>query len=212
MSPFAATTWNLGDTLGATGIVLTVLVALIVYRRQKRTKYIEWLVFIDGPLITPGNKHDVKVVHNGRTLADPRIVMLTIYNLSRDAIREEDWALPITVTFPQGAIVSVTPTTNSPDFVAETNVQDEHTVVVPPLLMNYFDKLTLHILVDGSTNGLDLRARIAGQTEQPRHGSLRSPDEKFIPWLPTPVRRIVTAVVVIAWLLNGVAVVSRWLH
>jgi hypothetical protein len=85
-------------------------------------------------------------------------------------------------------------------------------VVVPPLLMNYFDKLTLHILVDGSTYGLDLRARIAGQTEQRRHGSLRSPDEKFMPWVSTPVRRIVTAVVVIAWLLNVVAVVARWLQ
>jgi hypothetical protein len=211
MRPFAATTWNLGDTLGATGIVLTVLVALIIYGRQKRTKYIEWLVFIDGPLLAPGNKHNVQIVYKGRTVADPHIVMLTIYNLSREAIRKEDWALPITVTFPQGAVVSVTPTTNSAEFVAEAHIQDEHTVVVPPLLMNYFDKLTLHILVDGSTYGLDLRARIAGQTEQPRHGSLRSPDEKFMPWLPTP-GRIVIAVVVIAWFLNGVAVVSRWLH
>jgi hypothetical protein len=212
MNPFAASTWNLGNTLGATGIVLTVLVALIVYRHQKRTKYIEWLVFIDGPLIALGNKHDVQVVYKGRTVADPHIVMLTVYNLSREAIREEDWALPITVTFPQGAVVSVTPATNSPEFVAEANVQDEQTLVVPPLLMNYFDKLTLHILVDGSTCGLDLRARIAGQTEPPRHGSLRSPDEKFMPWVPTPFRRIVAATVVIAWLLNCVAVVARWLQ
>lgn len=212
MGPFAATTWNLGDTLGATGIVLTVLVALIIYRRQKRTKYIEWLVFIDGPLIAPGSNHDVQVVCKGRTVADPHIVMLTIYNLSGEAIRKEDWAFPITVTFPQGAVVNVTPATNSAEFVAEAHIQDEHTVVVPPLLMNYFDKLTLHLLIDGSTNGLDLRARISGQTEQPRHGSLRSPDEKIMPWVPTPIRRIVTAVVVIAWLLNGVAVVSRWLH
>lgn len=78
--------------------------------------------------------------------------------------------------------------------------------------MNCFDKLTLHILVDGSTSGLNVRARIAGQTEQPRHDLLPSPDEKFMPWVPTPVRRIVTAVVVIAWLLNVVAVVARWLQ
>jgi hypothetical protein len=212
----AASSWNLGDTLGAVSLVLTVLVAVVVYRRQRRTKYIEWIVFSDEPLVTSTKRiSGTEILHNGKRLGDPQFVSLTVYNLSREAITQGDFETPITVTFPNGTVVSVATSTNSEDFTAEASVDDEHTVILQPLLMNYFDKVTLRFLIDGSTNDLDLRTRIVGQTRQARRGYLESPSkDSSLPWslwarMPQLVRLALILIVVLLWAVNAVAFVVR---
>lgn len=67
-------------------------------------------------------------------LHEPRIVKLTIYNLSREPIRSEDWDIPPTITFPQGRVVDVVTSTNSADFDAKADMIDLHTVQLRHLL------------------------------------------------------------------------------
>lgn len=202
--------------LGIAGLLLTVIVALIIYRRQRRTKYIEWIVFSDEPLVT-SDKHmsGIEILHEGRRLASPQFVSLTIYNLSREAIRHEDFETPVTVNVPKGTVVSVSTTTNSEEFAAQAEICDDHTVILKPLLLNYFDKVTLSLLVDGSTDGLDLRSRIVGQTQRAHRLQLASPEDESS-WqsrlwrrVPTPARVAMASFVVVLWTINAVALVVR---
>jgi hypothetical protein len=203
-----AGSWNLGDTLGITGLLLTVVVAAVVYRRQRRTKYIEWIVFIDRPLVA-SDVRELGAPEPGQELRDPQFVMLTIYNLSREAIREEDWHAPITISFPRGTVVSVSTSTNSEDFYADAYIHDTHTVILRPLLLNYFDKVTLRAIVDGSTDGLGLHTRIAGQTQLARRGVLRGgpgdePSRVQRLWdrVPESARAVLQVVLLVVWLLD----------
>ena len=209
----AATGWSVGETLGVVGFVLTVLVAAVVYRLQRKTKFIEWIVFSEGPLIWSKKEWSgLEVLHGGVKLDDPRHTNLTIYNLTHEAIRQDDWDSPITITFPNATVASVTTSTNSDDFVAEADIEDHHSVVIRPLLMNYFDKVSLSILVDGDTEGMELTCRIVGQTRTPKRGSLRAPKPSLWSRLPRPIQVIVGAVVFMVWLGNAIGLIYRAIH
>lgn len=113
------------------------------------------------------------VLDAAESLGEPRIVEIDHLQLGSRADRSEDWDVPATITFPEGRVVQVVTTTNSAVWNAETDVIDPHTVRLRPVLMNYFDKITLNLAVDRPTAGASMRCRIVGQTRDPVQGHSR---------------------------------------
>jgi hypothetical protein len=138
--------------------------------------------------------------------ANRALLRLTIYNLGCDAVRSEDWDVPATITFPEGRVVQVVTTTNSAVWNAETDVIDPHTVRLRPVLMNYFDKITLNLAVDRPTAGASMRCRIVGQTRDPVQGHSREPSW-WTTHVPESVRAGLTVLLFIPWLGS----LSSWL-
>jgi hypothetical protein len=106
---------------------------------------------------------------------------------------------PATITFPGGRVVHLVTTTNSRVWDAETDVIDPHTVRLQPVLMNYFDEITLNLAVDGTTAGASMRCRIVGQTRGAIHSQSRGPSW-WTTQVPEPVRTALTVLLFVLWL------------
>jgi hypothetical protein len=198
-----------GIALAIVGLVLTVAVAYVVYARQRPRKVIEWWMWLDEALTDVDTRYIADSVRlAAEQLNTPRIVRLTVYNLGRDPVRREDWDIPATITFPNGRVAHVLTTTNSSDWDAESVAVDPHTVRLQPVLMNYFDKITLTLALDGETAGARMQCRIVGQTQDAVTRRSRSSGPSW--WsthVPEQVRTGLTVVLFVIWLVA----LSWWL-
>ena len=205
----ASSDWSFSDTLTVILFVIALAVAFGIFRRQRRTKCIEWMVWFADPLVHPEKKlTGLEVSINGHKLDDPRLVSMTIYNLSREPIKKDDWETPVTVSFPSASVATVETATNSTEFNADATIEGTNTVILRPLLMNYFDKVTLSILVDGDTAGMNLHCRIVGETAKPKHKYLRAPRRSLWDRLP----HVMQLIVGIAFVVFGLLYTAAWVY
>lgn len=65
--------------------------------------------------------------------------------------------------------------------------------------MNYFDKMTLTLVIDGSTAGVSMRCRIAGQTRAPKQLRWQNPSW-WSTHVPEPLRTRLSVLLFVFWL------------
>lgn len=173
-SQYGATVW--GIVLGA---AITVIVAVLIYQRQKRIKTLDWTPITNVPLLdtraTVANEFNV--YWRNTKVSSPRILILRIQNTGREAIRSQDFEGNIHISFETTARVLLALISDtSPNLPRPSLIQvmpDEgrtNNLDVEPLLLNSGEWFDIQCLIDGSASYPCIECRFADQTREMKRG------------------------------------------
>jgi len=153
------------------GVVLTslaILVAIVVYRKQRKIKSLDCKVLSATPLLTVKEELEGKlqVLYESRPIKSAHLVMIEFKNSGTDPILPGDFIQPLGVTFGSESklltseIVETFPTESSP--IVTTTAGG---LVVTPLLINQGDFLRAKCLVENYAGSVRPSGRIVGVRE-----------------------------------------------
>lgn len=172
----ADTTWwaQHGEAVLTTiiGSVITLVVALAVYWRQKPIKRLASWIVVDVPLLTLSNL-DVRVYSGDDLLQKPRVLVFRIQNTGREAIKADDFEGAIRIAMTARKVVNATTVNASDQLVPKVMLNqgtldedkpDVWTVEIDPLLLNPGEWFEVRCLVEGPVKSCVPNCRIAGMS------------------------------------------------
>jgi hypothetical protein len=146
---------------------LAVLVAIVVYRLQTKTKQLSYQIVTNSRLVTAesfNNAEHMRVYFGRRRVHDPRLLVVRLVNTGNTEIRPSDFEQHMEIAFEEGTkLVSIVKVDSKPTGLdPRINTGDDGRIAVSPLLMNEGDSIELQMLIDGDGKGLNVSGRVAG--------------------------------------------------
>jgi hypothetical protein len=156
------------------GSVVTIMVAVLIYRKQKTPRTLDYAIRSTQDLTSDASPHlrtRMEILwkgqgedsHLGRILKEPRIVNYHIRNTGKRAIDADDFKKEIEVRAGSGSIVDVIVTEVSHEGVIElgpiSSDVDDATFFIPSL-MNPKDWINIQVITDGCPNAPKLTSWI----------------------------------------------------
>lgn len=144
----------------AIGSFITLIIALIVYRKQKSPKTLDYAIRSTQDLTGDASPHlraRMEVIwkedpNSVRTLKEPRIVNYHIRNTGKRAIAAADFESAIKVDAPRGSIVDIIVTGMSHTGILELGsvpAAGQSNATFTPRLMNPGDWIDIQLITDG---------------------------------------------------------------
>lgn len=157
--------------VGVIGVCLA-----IFFERRRRTKLLTYQIPVSAPLLRQTTHSDdaalagITVSVDGVPVKDPRTVVVIVTNTGNTEIRrddyDEDLSLSLGPATVVSSVVSLVPRGGLDRRILTAITVTDHSITMPPPLLNPGDRLEFHTLVDGDPE-ISLMARFAG-------GSLRT--------------------------------------
>jgi hypothetical protein len=161
--------WILTAGLAVLSILVTISVAIIRDKRDRKSKFIDFQWVSDVYLLQPETKSvaDLRVYVGELKLENPRLVTLTFRNSGNVEIKADEYIVPITVGLGSGrgpvdaAIISQKP----PDVLdASRIVLQEDAAIITPKVFNKRESFTIQFLFDDDDSKLRVECRFPAQT------------------------------------------------
>jgi hypothetical protein len=155
---------GLSDVIGVAEVLIGtvgLVAALLIYRWQRYRKGLGVAVLTDRPLLMTPSPFAVSVHHDGKVVAEPRLIVVRIANTGNVPIEASDFERSLSMTFPQCEVLSAEVTGVRPAELTATLRTDGPTITLEPCLLNPTDLIEVQCLVDGSTE-LQVDCRVVG--------------------------------------------------
>lgn len=160
--------------------IATLVLTVIVFRREKRRVSVDFSVLSDIKLIrsTGGESftHQIEVSYNGRTLAHPRIVDVKIKNTGNTPVRGPDaYVEPIVIELQddyrpiEAAVIAKRSELLSTGEIFEKMPNGARRIAIRPSLLNQGDWFILRMLFDNTENKVIGSHRIEGAPPMRRY-------------------------------------------
>ena len=148
--------------------VIAIAIPVILYWIQRQKRALSWQVVSNTPLLSIDKeiKENLEVLYNGKHVQDVQLIIAKIINTGNVPIKSTDYERPINFNFGENArILTAEVTETSPDSLkASANVEGKK-VILPPILMNNRDWITLKFLVNQYDGPILVDGRIVGVKE-----------------------------------------------
>jgi hypothetical protein len=149
------------------GVIATVL-TLIQIRKARTRKLLAYNVVSNAPIVTVNKEVEnrVKVLLDGNTIEDARIVVIEVLNAGDVPIQATDYESPVTFDFGTGAeVLNVDVLQTKPDSIKSSFTLKSGQVSLVPLLLNSQDSITFKALLTKSKGEVKVQGRISGVKE-----------------------------------------------
>jgi len=163
--------WDgIGAAIGLIGVVAAIILAVAVYRLQRRRKELGYRVLSQSRVASVEADLDDKLVimYDGERVADVHLVMLELVNSGNQPIIPDDYLHPLQINLGEGArVLTAEQVGSEPEGIpASPSITESlEKVRVDPVLLNAGDSFTLKILVARFGGTVDFDARIVGVKE-----------------------------------------------
>lgn len=144
--------------------LLTIIVSIIIFRKQLNRKSITYEVISDTPILSLKEeiKGRVQVLFDSKPVGDVRFVILKIWNSGNISILPNEYIEPIRIDFGEKAeildadVLETIPNNIKDKVKASLKLNTEY-IILEPFLLNSKDSITLKVLFT--------RTHIAGETQ-----------------------------------------------
>lgn len=144
----------------------------VISRQVKKldilTQYAGSISSVDIGSISP---KEIKITYGDEPINSVQLMSFLIVNSGTEVIRAEDFAIPIRLTFPQGAVVTdMQQISSSPQNLILYGTAIDNSLVLTPLLLNPNDNVTIQVTILNSNEyigswNIFVDGRIAGVKE-----------------------------------------------
>lgn len=145
--------------------ILTVVIGLIAYLRQRQRKILSYQFVSIIPLLSVKDevKGDLDIFYRGKKIQQLHLILCKIINGGNVPIKEEDYKQPVVFSFNEKTHVLTAEIvqTNPPNLNTSTSIQ-ETKVVLAPVLLNGGDSITIRILVTNYDKQPEINGHIVG--------------------------------------------------
>lgn len=127
---------------------LGVFVSIVIYILQRRRKDLLFRIIADARLID--TKHgEIQVLFSGTQIEHPHLVFVEVLNSGNQAIKSDEYELPIKFLLNKEAtVLSVDVYNTEPSGIMVKVTNDETSFSFMPLLLNAKDSITFKVIVD----------------------------------------------------------------
>ncbi len=135
---------------------------LAIKLARKDRRIVRWLTMAQAPLLSnqiQNNNHRIAVIIDGRSVSDPFMLELQIYNQSKEPIESDDFKVPIRFRFGKARVLHAE-ILDSNILEARISTREPCTVRIEPLLLNPQDCLTMRVWLDHFEGEIEASARI----------------------------------------------------
>ena len=160
--------WGLaGVAVGALGIVVGAIIAIAVYQKQRREKALAYMIVAQTPLVSIHDKTqgEIKILFNGHEVDDVTLIMIKVWNIGTDEIRDTDFDVPLTFEFSgqllDSQILDTIPAALNLEGGGGSDGRRTHLQLTPKLL-NPGDGFTQKVLLSDFAGDIHVDAHIAG--------------------------------------------------
>lgn len=161
--------WVPGVVIGVIGVIVTITIATIVFKKNKKWKTLDYIVLSDVHLLSSSasDVKDLVVNFRGRELSAPRVITIKFVNTGNQEIKQEDFVDPITVSYCGSTkvldlFVVDSSKPNMLDRVTDQTAGSTYVNIVPRL-MNANDWFTVQFFYDG-TEAISVNSWVTGET------------------------------------------------
>jgi hypothetical protein len=205
--------WMAENWLTLTGWVIglvSIIVAVVFYLRQRNPKRLDYQVVNSTPLLadrTNGLGDDLVVSHRGKKVADPHILTIRIINSGKQSVQAAEYDRPVTIAFRNAFHLASRVVDSSsghvrPDLAVQLHLQDEAVVIeTRPRLLNRGEWFNVQIVSDGAPQDLHVHSRFPDQAANMRELDASPTTASFItvsnlsaPFLLSPSSSIIQSV------------------
>ena len=149
------------------GIIVTIVVAFVVYLKQRSRKEIAYDVIANTPVLSIDKevKGKLQVLYEGKPIDDARLVVLRIWNSGKSPISSIDYERPLTFDFGENSEVldATIIETKPPDLKEDAAIEKSlNKAIVKPLLLNSNNSIKLKVLLTNFGGNIKASARISG--------------------------------------------------
>jgi hypothetical protein len=151
--------------VGVVLMAVTVFIAYVTLRGQQHHKALVCRVVSSSRLLAAPQGAAAAVLdvsYAGSRVAEPWLAILEVSNSGDIPIPSADFERPITVEF-QGTAKVLSATASSDVAALEPTIETKaNSIVIPPVLLNPSDTITLSVLCDGECSDFRVETRIVG--------------------------------------------------
>lgn len=175
-------------TINAAIGLLTIIVSILIYRKQQSRKGITYEVISDNPILSLKKelKGRVQVLFDAKPIDDARLVIIRIWNSGNVPILPQEYGDPIRFDFGENAeildadVLETIPS-NMTDKAKASLSLEAGGVVLEPILLNSRDSITFKVLLAQmqSTREIKVNARIVGINQILNFDKLTFPRRSF---------------------------------
>jgi hypothetical protein len=146
-----------GDVLGASLIAFAVIVIALVWRAVRPRRQVSWQVLLDSP-VSQGTAGSLdagtwSLLLSGREVYHAGLVLLEVRNTGGRPVSDEDWAVPLSFSFPgrQWVAAELIESRTSRGFIPDAldDRPGSAEIVLPPLTLNPGDGFKLLAVLSG---------------------------------------------------------------
>lgn len=145
--------------------VLSILVGIIIYVKQRTHKSLSYKVIAQTPLLSVAKevKGRLRVLYDNKEVEDVNLVLVEILNSGNAPIVPNDYSEPISIGFGNEAHILTAEVANlEPQNMHVSIENDGKRVQLLPVLLNEGDLIMLKLLIAKLTNPIEVNGRIAG--------------------------------------------------
>jgi hypothetical protein len=156
--------WDQGF-LTFVGIIVTIIVALVIYLLQKQKKILSFKIFTNTSLLSVQEeiKKDIEILYKGNPVKQVQLIILKIVSLGNIPIRCDDYDTPITIYLGEKSqILSAEILGKKPDDLKISIKVEGNKIVIQKCLLNQDDMVAVRILATNVCKKLKVQGRIAG--------------------------------------------------
>jgi hypothetical protein len=148
--------------------VVYVLGSLLIFFFQRRRKSLSYVV-MSNTLLFSSNEigaGKLQVVFKGKTVKDPRLIVVKISNSGNVPIPASEYEIPVALRFGEStSVLTADIHGTTPGSIKATVELGDTEVILNPLLLNPGDSVTLKTLVSHSDGKVAVAGRIVGVRE-----------------------------------------------
>jgi hypothetical protein len=145
--------------------VIAIAITVILYWIQRQKRALSWQVVSNTPLLSIDKeiKGNLEVLYKGKHVQDVQLIIAKIINTGNVPITSTDYERPINFEFGKNTriLTAEVTETSSDSLKASANIEGEK-VILPPILMNKHDWITLKLLVNQYDDHISVDGRIVG--------------------------------------------------
>lgn len=157
-----------GTVIAVITILVSVILALWIYRKQKNKKELSYTLVSSAPIVSvkPDVADRIKIYLDGNAVAQAQLAVFSIKNTGNLAVKREDYDEPIVVEFPACKILDANILSTHPiDLLKPENRKtffkwQDSTLTLAACLLNRKEELQFSVLVEGAKVEPKVRARI----------------------------------------------------
>jgi len=151
--------------IGVVVTVITILVTLGLYIKQRRIKNLSYQIRSITPLLSLSEevKGILQILYKGKLVDQVHLIRLRLLNSGNTPIQSSDFEKPVSIDFGNKAkILSASILKTDPENLTPSLKIKKNSVVLSPLLMNKGDTINIKILVSRFEEVIQLDGRIVG--------------------------------------------------
>ncbi|MBD1920267.1 hypothetical protein H6F77_03940 [Microcoleus sp. FACHB-831] len=153
--------------VGIVGIIVSVLISLYIYRRQKPKKEITCRVVSLVPLfnVTDNFQGKLQVFYESKPIQNVFIMTVRVYNSGNTSIQSSDYDKPLSLNIGTDHVLSAEVIETNPDNITASVTFNSSSIQISPVLLNPNDALLIKAVIEQYHQKFSASARIVGMRQ-----------------------------------------------